>query len=192
MFSQVVGTAINSRVPPTAARTTTSSPHRRPRTPSGCASRTCSRSSSRTRSTSSTPCDYLGTKAAAEGKTICVVIQNDAYGEAGLEGAGVRRASVGFEIGPSREVQARRHGLHRPGDRAADTECEIVFATALPTEFAGILGTAAGSGFAPQWIGPVAGMGRRAAAAQHSVTTSRHTCGSLRSAASGATPPPRT
>ncbi len=35
----------------------------------------------------------------------------------------------------------------------SNTECDMVWATALPTEFAGILGTAAQMGFAPRWIG---------------------------------------
>ena len=89
--------------------------------------------------------DYLMKEGGAQGKTICAVLQNDVYGEAGLEG-------LEF-AGTSSASSSRRSPRYKLGDQDFTAQvnelktrgCEVVFAVSLPTEFGKILGTAAGA-----------------------------------------------
>ncbi|MGI9615225.1 MAG: ABC transporter substrate-binding protein [Acidimicrobiales bacterium] len=96
---------------------------------------------------------YLGDGGGSTDDTICAVIQNDLYGEAGLEGLEYSAEAFGFELAAAPRYGAGDQDFTAQVTELVNAECDMVFATALPTEFGGILGTAAQSGFAPRWIG---------------------------------------
>ncbi len=95
---------------------------------------------------------YLGDGGGSSDDTICSIIQNDVYGEAGLEGLEFAADQMGFDIATVTRYAAGDQDFTGQVTELANTECQMVFATALPTEFAGITATAAQMGFAPRWI----------------------------------------
>ncbi len=95
---------------------------------------------------------YLGAGGGSVDDTICAVIQNDLYGEAGLEGLEYAAEFYGFEIAATARYAAGDQDFTAPVTELVNAECDMVYATALPTEFGGILGTAAQTGFTPRWI----------------------------------------
>lgn len=95
---------------------------------------------------------YLGDGGGSVDDTICAVIQNDLYGEAGLQGLEFAAGELGFEIATVTRYGAGDQAFTAQITELVNAECDMVWATALPTEFGGILGTAAQSGFMPRWI----------------------------------------
>jgi ABC-type branched-subunit amino acid transport system substrate-binding protein len=95
---------------------------------------------------------YLGDGGGSVDDTICAVIQNDLYGEAGLEGLEFAAQELGFEIATTTRYGAGDQAFTAQITELVNAECDMVWATALPTEFGGLLGTAAQSGFTPRWI----------------------------------------
>jgi len=97
--------------------------------------------------------DYLMNEGGAKGKTICAVLQNDVYGEAGLAGLEFAGTKLGFELKAKPRYKAGDQDFTAQVNELKNANCQVVFAVSLPTEFGKILGTAAGLGFAPQWMG---------------------------------------
>ncbi|MCP3935093.1 MAG: ABC transporter substrate-binding protein [Actinomycetia bacterium] len=95
---------------------------------------------------------YLGDGGGSVDDTICAVIQNDLYGEAGLQGLEFAAEYMGFEIATVTRYGAGDQDFTAQVTELVNTECNMVWGTALPTELGGILGTAAQSGFTPRWI----------------------------------------
>ena len=95
---------------------------------------------------------YLGDGGGSVDDKICAVIQNDLYGEAGLEGLEFAAGELGFEIATVTRYGAGDTAFTAQITELVNAECDMVWATALPTEFGGLLGTAAQSGFTPRWI----------------------------------------
>lgn len=97
--------------------------------------------------------DYMMNEGGGQGKKVCVVLQNDAYGEAGLAGVEFAAGELGFDVAVSARYKLGDQDFTAQVTQLKNEGCEIVFAVSLPVEFSGILGTAAGLDFAPQWIG---------------------------------------
>jgi ABC-type branched-subunit amino acid transport system substrate-binding protein len=97
--------------------------------------------------------DYVMTEGGGQGKTTCAIVQNDVYGEAGLEGLEFAGGELGFELAATPRFKLGDQDFTAQVTELKNKGCEIVFAGALPTEFGRMLGTAASLGFAPQWIG---------------------------------------
>ena len=97
--------------------------------------------------------DYMLNEGGGKGKKVCAVLQNDVYGEAGLEGVQFAADKMGFEIAAKPRFKVGDQDFTAQVNELKTSGCEIVFAVALPTEFGGILGAAATLGFAPQWVG---------------------------------------
>src|SRR5690606_4363213 len=95
---------------------------------------------------------YLGDGGGSTDDMICAVIQNDVYGEAGLEGLEYASEQMGFEIATVARYAAGDQAFTAQVTQLSNSDCDMVFATALPTEFGGLTGTAAQMGFAPRWI----------------------------------------
>ncbi len=95
---------------------------------------------------------YLGDGGGSVDDKICAVIQNDLYGEAGLEGLEFAAGEFGFEIAAVTRYGAGDQAFTAQITELVNAECDMVWATALPTELGGLLGTAAQSGFTPRWI----------------------------------------
>jgi ABC-type branched-subunit amino acid transport system substrate-binding protein len=97
--------------------------------------------------------DFVIKGTGGRSKTICAIIQNDVYGEAGLEGVNFAADKLNFNVKVvakykqgDQDVTGQVNDLRKGG-------CQLVFAASLPTEFGKILGTAATLGYAPDWIG---------------------------------------
>jgi len=94
------------------------------------------------------------TEGGGQGRKICSLSQDDAYGRAGVQGVDFAAEKNGFKVashqtfalGKGAEGAAAIQGLK-------DAGCEAVFLVSLPTDTAGLLGIAARTEFAPQWIG---------------------------------------
>ena len=97
--------------------------------------------------------DYMMKEGGAQGKNVCAVLQNDVYGEAGLEGLQFAGTKLGFELKATPRYKLGDQDFTAQVNELKNAKCDVVFAVSLPTEFGKILGTAAGLGFAPQWVG---------------------------------------
>jgi ABC-type branched-subunit amino acid transport system substrate-binding protein len=95
---------------------------------------------------------YLGEGGGSVDDTVGAIIQNDPYGEAGLEGLEFAAEQFGFEITAVTRYGAGDQDFTAQVTELVNADVDVVFATALPTEFGAILGTAAQAGFAPRWI----------------------------------------
>ena len=95
-------------------------------------------------------------KQSAEGKgdkVLCAMVQDDPYGEAGVEGLEAGAKALGVKI--TRVAKFRQGDKDFTGQiqQLRGAKCDMVFLTALPTETGAILGTAAQTKFAPRFIG---------------------------------------
>lgn len=87
-------------------------------------------------------------------KTACALIQNDGYGEAGLEGVEVAGESLGFEV-PEANIARYETGASdftAQIQQLVDRECEVVYGVLLASSTSAALGKAVELDFAPQWI----------------------------------------
>ena len=97
--------------------------------------------------------DYYVNEANGKGKTICSMIQDDAYGEAGQAGVDFAAESLGFEVASTQRFSVGDKDVTGQVQRLQRTGCEAVFLVATPTDAGVIWGTAAKLGFAPRWMG---------------------------------------
>jgi ABC-type branched-subunit amino acid transport system substrate-binding protein len=97
--------------------------------------------------------DYWIKNEGSPDATICALIQDDVYGEAGLQGVEFAGEQLGFEVAEVARYATGDEEFTAQIRQLDGAGCELVFLTALPTEAGGILGTAAQSQFAPRWIG---------------------------------------
>lgn len=95
--------------------------------------------------------DYF-VKNGGEGKTVCSMIQDDAYGEAGQQGVDFAAEKLGFGVATTQRFQAGAKDVTGQVQRLSRTGCEAVFLVATPTDAGTIWGTAARLGYAPRWI----------------------------------------
>lgn len=87
------------------------------------------------------------------GETLCVLHQEDPYGEAGLEGAKAYAEEAGIDIAVSAAFRQGDQDFTAQLQQLQNNNCEVVVLTSLPTETAQILGASAGAGYTPQWLG---------------------------------------
>lgn len=96
--------------------------------------------------------DYYLNEAGGEGSTVCAIIENDVYGEAGLAGLEFAAENLDFEIETVTRFRLDDGDFTAQITALRNADCEMVWATALPSEFGGIIGKSAEMGFTPQWI----------------------------------------
>jgi ABC-type branched-subunit amino acid transport system substrate-binding protein len=97
--------------------------------------------------------DYYINEADGKGKNICAFIQDDAYGEAGLQGVEFAAGELGFEVADTQRFKAGDKDVTGQVQRLQRSKCDAVFLVATPTDAGTIWGTAAKLGFSPRWIG---------------------------------------
>jgi ABC-type branched-subunit amino acid transport system substrate-binding protein len=85
--------------------------------------------------------------------TVCTLIQDDPYGEAGLEGMEFAAEEIGFEIAESARFAATDTDFSAQVNRLNSAGCDVVFLVGLPNHTGSIMGSAAQLNFTPQWIG---------------------------------------
>ncbi|MEX2194780.1 MAG: ABC transporter substrate-binding protein [Thermoleophilaceae bacterium] len=88
-----------------------------------------------------------------EGNNICAMIQDDPYGEAGLEGLEFAAEQYEFEIAEVARYRAGDQDVTGQIGQLAQAQCEMVLYVGLPSDAGTVLGTAAQAEFAPRWIG---------------------------------------
>src|SRR5687767_12685042 len=97
--------------------------------------------------------DYYVNEGGGEGKKVCSMIQDDAYGEAGQAGVDFAAEKLGFEVADTQRFKNGDKDVTGQVQRLAGSDCDAVFLVATPTDAGTIWGTAAKLGFAPRWIG---------------------------------------
>ena len=96
--------------------------------------------------------DYY-VKNGGEGKRICSLSQDDAYGEAGKEGVDFAAEKLAFKLASAQKFKQADKDVTGQIQALAKAKCDAVFLTSLPSDSGTIWGTAAKLGFAPRWIG---------------------------------------
>jgi len=89
-----------------------------------------------------------------EGKdnTICAIIQDDPYGEAGLEGLEFASEQLDFEIATVARYRVGDEDVTAQIGQLRQANCDAVVFVGLPEDAGTVLGTAARAQFAPRWI----------------------------------------
>jgi ABC-type branched-subunit amino acid transport system substrate-binding protein len=82
---------------------------------------------------------------------ICDMIQDDVYGEAGLQGLKYAGDKYGFTITNTQRYKTGTENYAGQIQALAGAGCQMVFLTATPTDAGKIWGTAAQARFAPRW-----------------------------------------
>lgn len=85
-------------------------------------------------------------------QTYCAFVQDDPYGEAGLEGLEFAAQNLGFSISATATYVAGDLDFSAQMQQLSNAGCEVVYLVTLPSVVGGALGTAVGIGFAPTWI----------------------------------------
>ena len=85
--------------------------------------------------------------------TVCTMIQDDPYGEAGQAGVEFAAEEIGFELAETARFAPADTDFSAQVNQLQDGGCELVFLVALPSHTGSIIGTSAQTGFTPQWIG---------------------------------------
>jgi ABC-type branched-subunit amino acid transport system substrate-binding protein len=95
------------------------------------------------------------TDGGGEGTTVCSLIQDDPYGEAGQEGLDFAAEELGIDLAVTARFPAppATADFTAPISQLQGQGCEMVFIVATPTSTGAALGKAVEVGFAPQWIG---------------------------------------
>ncbi|MCW3011222.1 MAG: hypothetical protein JWO90_1626 [Solirubrobacterales bacterium] len=95
--------------------------------------------------------DYF-LKNGGEGKNVCGLFQDDAYGEAGEAGVEFAAEKLGFEPAATQKYKAGDKDVTGQIQALSKAKCDAVFYTGLPSDAGTVFGTAAKLGFAPRWI----------------------------------------
>ena len=96
--------------------------------------------------------DYYIKEGDGEGKNICVMLQDDAYGEAGLAGVEFAAEKLGFEVASEQRYKTGDKDVTGQIQNLVKAKCDAVFLIAVPSDAGTVWGTAAKLKFAPRWI----------------------------------------
>jgi ABC-type branched-subunit amino acid transport system substrate-binding protein len=96
--------------------------------------------------------DYYIKEGGGQGKKICTMIQDDAYGEAGQAGVDFAAEELGFTVAETQKFDVGAQNVQGQISRLKGAGCEAVFLVATPSDAGTIWGTAAQGKFAPRWI----------------------------------------
>jgi ABC-type branched-subunit amino acid transport system substrate-binding protein len=96
--------------------------------------------------------DYYLKEGDGEGKNICTLIQDDAYGEAGQAGIDFAAEQLDFEVTETQRFRVGIKDVSGQISRLSSAKCDAVFLVATPSDAGTIWGTAATVKFAPRWL----------------------------------------
>jgi len=94
--------------------------------------------------------DYYVNKAGGKGKTLCQIAQDDAYGDAGVDGVNFAAEQLKVKIA----VTARyATGSDKTAaiQKLQDGKCDFVYGTVFATDTPSVIGQAIKANFTPQW-----------------------------------------
>ncbi|TCO64555.1 ABC transporter substrate-binding protein [Actinocrispum wychmicini] len=94
---------------------------------------------------------YLTEGGGTKDSKICMMLQDDVYGEAGLQGLTYASQKYGFQIANTQRFKNGTENYTGQIQALAGAGCQMVFLTATPTDAGKIWGTAAQARFAPRW-----------------------------------------
>ncbi|MBP2321729.1 ABC-type branched-subunit amino acid transport system substrate-binding protein [Kibdelosporangium banguiense] len=94
---------------------------------------------------------YLTEGGGTKDSKICNMIQDDVYGEAGLQGLQYAAQKYGFTIANTQRYKSGTENFTGQIQALAGAGCQMVFLTATPTDAGKIWGTAAQAKFNPRW-----------------------------------------
>jgi len=97
--------------------------------------------------------DWYLTEGGGEGKTICSLTQDDAYGATGRDGLEFVAEQHGITLGKQVQFTLGTTDYTTHINQLKGAGCDAVLLTATPADTAGALGKAAQVGFEPQWLG---------------------------------------
>ena len=97
--------------------------------------------------------EYLLTEGGMKGKPMCIIAEEGAYGDAGIEGLEYAADELDFDIAVTARFKTSDQDVTAPVQQLKNGNCAAVFVTATPTPTGRILGTGAQLSFNPQWIG---------------------------------------
>jgi ABC-type branched-subunit amino acid transport system substrate-binding protein len=96
---------------------------------------------------------YFTDGGGAKTDTVCTMIQDDVYGEAGQAGIDFAAEKYGFTVANTQKFKVGTENYAGQIGALAGAKCQMVFLVATPSDAAKIWGTAAQARFAPQWFG---------------------------------------
>lgn len=96
--------------------------------------------------------DYYIKEGQGEGKTVCALLQDDVYGEAGGAGLEFAAQELGVEIATTQKYKSGDKDVTGQVQALQRAKCDMVWMTSLPSDAGTIWGTAAKLQFAPRWI----------------------------------------
>jgi ABC-type branched-subunit amino acid transport system substrate-binding protein len=96
--------------------------------------------------------DYYVNEGGGKGKTVCSMIQDDAYGEAGQQGVDFAREKLGFKFGTTQKFTVGDKDVTGQVQQLQKKGCDAVWIVATPSDAGTIWGTAAKLGYAPRWL----------------------------------------
>lgn len=97
--------------------------------------------------------DFFINEMDGEGKNLCTLVSNNAYGDAGAEGAAFAAEKLGVDFVAQETFTSGQEDFTAQINALQKADCEFVWLTALPTETSPILKRAIDVDFAPQWMG---------------------------------------
>jgi ABC-type branched-subunit amino acid transport system substrate-binding protein len=101
--------------------------------------------------------DYYVKQGGGQGKTVCTLTRNDAYGQDAVEGVAFAAANLHFSVKSAPTFVLNAPDFTGQIATLQSANCDTVYVAASPPEFAKILGGAAKVNFTPQWIAQAAG-----------------------------------
>jgi ABC-type branched-subunit amino acid transport system substrate-binding protein len=97
--------------------------------------------------------DYATRNLDLKSKTVCTMIQDDAYGQAGQQGVDFAAQKMGFTVKTTAKFTAGTPDFTAQIQQLKSNGCTLVFLVSTPSDTGKAFGTAAQLQFAPQWIG---------------------------------------
>jgi ABC-type branched-subunit amino acid transport system substrate-binding protein len=97
--------------------------------------------------------DWYVNEGGGEGSTICALLQDDPYGEAGREGIDFALENLDLELGVAATFPVGNPDFTSQISQLQGADCDMVWVTSTPSDTGTALGKAAELGFAPLWMG---------------------------------------
>jgi ABC-type branched-subunit amino acid transport system substrate-binding protein len=96
---------------------------------------------------------YVNGGGGSEDSKICILRQDDPYGEAGLEGVQFELDALGIDLASEATFPVGNPDFTAQITQLQNDGCEAVWLTSTPTDTGSALGKAAELNFAPKWLG---------------------------------------
>lgn len=96
--------------------------------------------------------DWYVNEDGGEGSKVCMLAQDDPYGDAGEEGVDHAASELDFEKGPRVDFSVGTQDFTTQINQLQSNDCDAVVLVATPADAAGAMGRAAQAGFTPRWL----------------------------------------